>query len=191
MKKFKKEGKKGSKQLVTGPFKIKQVRRQVKQEKVDQWPPYATRRNLIQVSTRHTCAVLHKGFEPRRQLEPKGLRKGWRDGETRRNGERNRWVAWVRQLKVRPGAETRHQICKVPLRKRTFTVFFCNAFFFPPMAVRAMTAPTVVQLRKTTKKISKTWKTKQQHQTKQTQTKHKPKHNQAPKNISRSTRVRQ
>ena len=57
---------------MTGQFKIKQVRRQVKQEKVDQWPPYAARRNLIQVNTRYTCTVLHKDFEPRRQLEPKG-----------------------------------------------------------------------------------------------------------------------
>ena len=47
--------------------------------------------------------------------------EGWRDGETKRNGERNRWVAWVHQFKVRPGAEMRHQICKVPLRKRAFT----------------------------------------------------------------------
>ena len=65
-------GKRGSKQQVTGP--LTQVRRQVKQEKVDQWPPYATRRNLIQVSARYTCTVLHKDFEPRRQLEPRGLR---------------------------------------------------------------------------------------------------------------------
>ena len=50
----------------------------------------------------------------------KGQMGGWRDGETKRNEERNRWEAWVRQFKVRPGAETRHQICKVPLRKMAF-----------------------------------------------------------------------
>ncbi len=41
-------------------------------EQVVQWPPYAARRNLIQVNTKYTCTVLHKDFEPRRQLEPKG-----------------------------------------------------------------------------------------------------------------------
>ena len=50
--------------------------RTLKRKKFDQWPPYAARRNLIQVNTKYTCAVLHKDFEPRRQLEPKGVTDG-------------------------------------------------------------------------------------------------------------------
>ena len=46
--------------------------RTLKRKKFDQWPPYAARRNLIQVNTKYTCTFLHKDFEPRRQLEPKG-----------------------------------------------------------------------------------------------------------------------
>ena len=47
--------------------------RTIKRKNFDQRPPYAARRNLIQVNTKYTCTVLHQDFEPRRQLEPKGL----------------------------------------------------------------------------------------------------------------------
>ena len=49
------------KKVMDGKIQEEGKRGQVKQEKVDLWPN-AARRNLIQVSTRYTCTVLHRSI---------------------------------------------------------------------------------------------------------------------------------